>query len=94
MVGPSATFPGTNLQGPWEIDHVISLELGGSNDITNCGPSRTTSRWAAHQKDALENRLHKLICAGRVSVEEAQHAIATDWVAAYAKYVGKPEAGR
>lgn len=94
MVGPSATFPGTNLQGPWEIDHVISLELGGSNDITNLWPESYNQPMGAHQKDALENRLHKLICAGQVSVEEAQHAIATDWVAAYAKYVGKPEAGR
>lgn len=90
MVGPSAAFPGTNLLPPYEVDHLVSLELGGSNDITNLWPEAYDQPMGAHQKDAVENKLHRLICAGRISVEEAQHAIAADWVAAYAKFVGAP----
>jgi hypothetical protein len=90
MAGPSAAFPGTDLLPPYEVDHLVSLELGGSNDITNLWPEAYDQPMGAHAKDALENRLHKLICAGRITVEEAQRAIATDWVAAYAKYIGAP----
>jgi len=73
----------------FEIDHLISLELGGSNDIKNLWPqSYTTLPWNAHKKDTLENKLHKLICSKTISMEEAQESIATDWIAAYQKYVG------
>jgi hypothetical protein len=45
--------------GAYEIDHLISLELGGSNDIRNLWPeSFDTQPWNAHAKDRLENRLH------------------------------------
>jgi hypothetical protein len=73
----------------FEIDHLISLELGGSNDIKNLWPqSYTTSPWNAHRKDSLENRLHLLVCSGRISLTEAQHAISTNWIDAYNKYMG------
>lgn len=91
MPGPSGTFPGTSVQGPWEVDHLVSLELGGSNDITNLWPESYSQAMGAHQKDALENRLHHMVCADLLTVEEAQHEIATDWVAAYRKYVGAPQ---
>lgn len=74
--------------GAYEVDHLISLELGGSNDITNLWPQPYHGRWNAHQKDALENRLHALVCAGTVSLDEAQRAIATDWIAALKKFGG------
>jgi hypothetical protein len=38
-------------------------------------------------KDRLEDRLHALVCAGKMSLEEAQHAIGDDWIAAYQRYV-------
>lgn len=74
--------------GAYEIDHLISLELGGSNDIRNLWPeSFETQPWNAHAKDKLENRLHGLVCDGTISLSEAQAAIAGDWIAAYRKYV-------
>jgi hypothetical protein len=74
--------------GEYEVDHLISLELGGSNDIKNLWPeSYRTEPWNAHVKDKLEDRLHALVCAGRLSLPEAQKAIATDWIAAYRRYV-------
>lgn len=88
MLGPKAPFPGTDLLPPYEVDHLISLELGGSNDIENLWPQAYDQPFGAHQKDRLENKLHKMICAGRISVKDAQAAISVDWVAAYAKYVG------
>jgi hypothetical protein len=94
MAGPSAAFPGTNLLPPYEVDHLVSLELGGSNDITNLWPEAYDQPLGAHQKDAIENKLHRLICAGRITPEEAQRAIATDWVAAYQKWIGGPEASK
>ena len=30
---------------------------------------------------------HKLVCTGTLSLDEAQVAIASDWIAAYQKYV-------
>jgi hypothetical protein len=73
----------------FEVDHVISLELGGSNAQTNLFPeSYKTMPLNAHTKDRLENRLHALACSGKITMTEAQQAIARDWTAAYTKYVG------
>lgn len=73
---------------PCEVDHLISLEIGGSNDIKNLWPqSYNTKPWNAHIKDKLENHLHKLVCAGTITLQEAQHAISTNWIDAYKKYI-------
>ncbi|THF85083.1 hypothetical protein E7T09_18810 [Deinococcus sp. KSM4-11] len=75
--------------GEYEVDHLISLELGGSNSLRNLWPqSYLTEPLNAHVKDALENRLHDLACAGKLSFPEAQQAIASNWEEAYVKYVG------
>jgi hypothetical protein len=75
-----------------EVDHLVSLELGGSNAITNLWPEPYAGRWGAHTKDAIENELHDLVCAGRLSLTDAQHIEATNWVAAYRRYIGAPPA--
>lgn len=73
----------------FEVDHLISLELGGTNDITNLWPqSYTNPEWNAYDKDKLENRLHKLVCYGVIHIVDAQIAISKDWIAAYKKYIG------
>jgi hypothetical protein len=75
-------------KGEYEMDHLISLELGGSNSERNLWPeSNWTTPWNARTKDALENALHREVCAGRVPLATAQHEIASDWIAAYRKYV-------
>ena len=70
----------------YEVDHLISLELGGSNSVRNLWPEPYDIAWNAHVKDALENRLHSLVCDGTVSMETAQKAISTDWISAYKTY--------
>jgi hypothetical protein len=74
-----------------EIDHLISRELGGADDIRNLWPQPYGARpWNAVRKDRLENRLHKGVCAGVITLEQAQHDIATDWRAAFVRYFGDP----
>jgi hypothetical protein len=72
-----------------EVDHLISLELGGSNDAKNLWPEPYVGVWNARMKDALENRLHSMVCKGQISLPDAQHAIATDWKGSWVKYVNK-----
>ena len=69
----------------YEIDHLISLELGGSNDIKNLWPQTYHGPWNATMKDQLENYLHRQVCTGQMSLLAAQMAIRTDWIATYQK---------
>lgn len=79
----------TRENGEYEVDHLISLELGGSNSMRNLWPeSYLTQPLNAHVKDDIENRLHELACAGKITFSEAQQAIAHNWEAAYVKYIG------
>jgi hypothetical protein len=71
-----------------EVDHLISLEVGGSNAITNLWPEPYAGKWGARTKDVLENKLHALVCSGKLSLKSAQHQEATNWVIAYKRYVG------
>ena len=66
-----------------EIDHLISLELGGANAITNLWPQPFTGRWNARMKDRLELRLHQEVCTGALTMLAAQHVIRTDWITAF-----------
>jgi len=76
--------------GSYEIDHLISLQLGGSNSIKNLWPqSYKLPDWHARKKDGLENRLHSLVCKGEITLEEAQKAISENWIEAYKKYMKK-----
>lgn len=73
----------------YEVDHLISLELGGSNSIKNLWPeSYVTKPLNAHIKDVLENKLHSLVCQGKLDLKEAQKEIAEDWIKAYTRYIG------
>lgn len=77
--------------GQYEIDHLVSLELGGADVASNLWPqSYLASPWNAHVKDRLENYLHAEVCAGRMKLEDAQHEIATNWIEAYRRYLGEP----
>jgi len=76
--------------GSYEVDHIISLELGGSNSIRNLFPEPYFGDWNAHIKDKLENKLHSLVCSGQLDLTTAQQEISTDWINAYIKYIGQP----
>lgn len=75
-----------------EVDHLIPLEVGGSNSHKNLWPQPFQGiTWNAHVKDQLENDLHALVCQGQISLEEAQKCIASDWIACYKAQTGKNE---
>jgi hypothetical protein len=70
-----------------EVDHLISLEIGGSNDIRNLWPEPYAGKWGARTKDQVENALHDLVCAGKLPLKAAQQIEAANWVLAYKRYV-------
>jgi hypothetical protein len=78
--------------GAYEIDHLIPLEDGGADVKENLWPQSYTSEpWNAHVKDKLENFLHRQVCAGKVTLADAQAALRDDWIASYQRYLGAPE---
>jgi hypothetical protein len=72
----------------YEEDHLIALSIGGApDDPHNLWPQPLTSAWGASQKDELEFVLYKMLCNGEIALAEAQQAMASDWIAAWKKYV-------
>lgn len=67
-----------------ELDHIISLELGGADTLDNlwpqCGPNKAVlNKRFFKQKDAVENFLAREVRAGRMKLDAAQQGIAEDW---------------
>jgi hypothetical protein len=77
----------TNAPGD-VLDHLVPVELGGSDDLENLWPQPAKGEWNAAQKDALEQKLHAMVCNGSITLKQAQTAIKKNWVAAYTQYVG------
>ena len=67
-VKPPHPFP------EWEMDHLIPLELGGSNARRNLWPEHNPAR-----KDDIEDALHARVCAGRMRVTTAWRIFSVDW---------------
>jgi len=68
--------------GPrFEVDHLISRELGGADDVRNLWPQPLDE---ARKKDWLENAAHKAVCSGAITLGHAQAAIRNDWTVFYA----------
>jgi hypothetical protein len=71
----------------YELDYLITPELGGSQDARNLWPQPFTGTvWSAYVKDELELHLHEQVCAGRMDFATAQREIAHDWIAAYKRH--------
>jgi hypothetical protein len=71
----------------YEVDHLITPALGGTDDIRNLWPEPYTStEWNAHVKDELEDHLHNLVCGGQLDLATAQRDMASNWILAYKKY--------
>lgn len=67
-----------------ELDHLISLEIGGADTLENiwpqCGPDRVQIRQRFFkQKDIVENFLAKQVKAGTMNLADVQRGIASDW---------------
>ncbi len=74
----------------FEYDHLVPLELGGAvNDARNLWPEPDyplRSGFYLNPKDRLERTLNRRVCAGTMSLTQAQRAIALDWVSAEARF--------
>lgn len=71
----------------YEVDHLITPALGGTDDIRNLWPEPYAStEWNAHVKDDLEDHLHDLVCGGKLDLATAQRDMAGNWIQAYKKY--------
>lgn len=67
-----------------ELDHLVSLELGGADTLDNiwpqCGPEDVALRERYFkQKDIVENYLAAQVKAGNMDLREVQRGIAEDW---------------
>lgn len=76
-----------------EIDHIVPLELGGSNVLANLFPERADAHPGYRAKDRLENALHRLVCNGGMRLSTAQAGIARDWQALYRQVFGAAPRG-
>jgi hypothetical protein len=82
-------IPRTHYGRPYEVDHIVSLELGGSNDIGNLYPEAAANPSPGfHIKDKLENKLHSLVCSQQIGLRTVQKAIASNWVVLYKNVYG------
>ena len=85
-----ASYGITSDFGSYEIDHLVSLQLGGNNTKGNLWPqSYLTKPLNARRKDVLEGTFHRLVCKGKMPLAQAQKEISENWIKAYKKYVTK-----
>lgn len=80
---------GLSSRSGYEIDHLIPLEIGGSNSVANLWPEPYDSSYGAIEKDGLEDWLHEQVCDGSLALAAAQHEIAQNWYATWLT-AGKP----
>ena len=68
----------------YELDFLITPELGGAADPRNLWPQPYRAGvWNAYVKDELERELQDLVCRGTLDLATAQRELANDWIAAY-----------
>jgi hypothetical protein len=70
-----------------ELDHLIPIALGGTNDPDNLWPIPASKEMGPEQKKALDAKLHELVCNKTMKLKDAQDAEKKDWVKAYNEYV-------
>ena len=76
----------TDSPSNYELDHLISLEIGGHpTDVKNLFPEPGYRQYNFHIKDRFENYLHHQVCNGAMSLTEAQNEIATNWISSWTK---------
>lgn len=80
----------------FELDHDHSIEAGGDpRSPLNLWLQPYTGPLNAHQKDKAENLVHRLICEGKVSLEDGGKMLTVNWVATYRAHIGPlPQGGK
>lgn len=79
-----AAYGDTDSMTHYELDHLISLELGGCPDcVANLWPEPYNDKLGAYEKDKVENYLHDQVCKDSIPLQTAQEEIANNWEAVY-----------
>lgn len=80
----------------YQEDHLVPLELGGApRDPRNLWPEPNAATLpdgtliSSGEKDDLEDALHRKVCAGDMSLADAQRLIAGNWIDAW-EQLGRP----
>lgn len=79
-----------------EVDHRVPLTVGGANkpgSIRNLWPERSDGPFGFHVKDKCEASLGRAICAGRITVADAQAVFLGDWTVGCRPWVPELRAG-
>lgn len=77
----------TGKTGDYELDHLISLELGGAAaEVKNLWPEPHQGVYNSYDKDVIENYLNQQICQGQITLKTAQDEIRTNWIAVLNQY--------
>ena len=73
-------------QHKYILDYLIPIDLGGAPVAANIWPASTRGT-GFYQKNQLDHILHDMVCGRAITLAHAQHALETDWYAAWLKYV-------
>ncbi len=66
----------------YDIDHLIPLSLGGSNDLRNLWPHPYHETYGPRAKARLECKLRTLVKSHILPLKEAQRKLRENWVQA------------
>src|SRR5690348_435761 len=69
-----------------EVEHLIPLELGGSNNLKKLGWNHTGPCRQPPRTTSLKMRFMP-VCSGSMTLADAQRCIASNWVKCWEKHV-------
>lgn len=70
----------------WELDDAVPVELGGKNVEANLWPQPVKeARVKDHKVEDLLGGPRGLVCAGKITLVDAQRCVRNDWVACMAR---------
>jgi hypothetical protein len=76
-----------------EIDHIVSLKLGGSNDIANLFPEKRDVSPGYQVKDKLRTSCTTFVCDGQFTLRTVRLRIASNWQKLYKDVCGVAPSG-
>ena len=66
----------------WELDDIVPIEVGGQNAQANLWPQPIAeARVKDHQVEDPLGGPRGLVCAGKITLQDAQACVLNDWVA-------------
>jgi 5-methylcytosine-specific restriction endonuclease McrA len=79
----------TKDNAKYQIDHLVPIGLGGSNDMANLWPIPKINNAGFNEKQRAAQWLHDQVCSGKMEIGQAQELMIHDWHDVYMKSRGK-----